>query len=301
MTTAPGSTSYFSEPAEFLDPDLFGGGETLRDDVRVDIVHRLSAFFHAHGFHGVEAWLEIWLAGSGVSYQWAAHRDPGDLDCLLGIHFETFREANPNFAGLSNKEIAQYVNDLLWRDLVPTTANYMGKWELTFYVNPDSTDIRSINPYAAYDVKHGAWTVKPDRSLTPHKNTAWDKEAEQDNAKAQEIVARYSKYLAAVQNAQNPAHRANQEQYLHLTLAQANALYEEIHHGRRESFARTGGGYLDRGNYRWQSGKALGTVPVLKELSEYYKKLLTDDDYATYGIELPDTDTLIFRSALWEQ
>lgn len=295
------STSYFSTPEDTLDPDLFGSGDSVLQDIRMEILARVFSFFNHHGFHGVESWLEVWLAGSGVSYQWSAHRDPGDLDCLLGVHYVDFRAANEKYAGLSDTEIASALNEMMWRDLWPTTADFRGRWELTFYVNPDSTDIRNINPYAAYDLRHNEWTVRPSRDQVAKPNQRWDLEAQRDNDRAREIVARYTKTLAAVQNAQNPAHRANQEVYLNGALLQAHSLYQEIHEGRREAFSRTGGGYLGRGNYRWQSGKALGTVPALKQLSDYYEQLLHDQDYATYGIEMPDTATLIFRAALWEQ
>lgn len=293
------STSFFSADEDHLDPRLFVG-ERLRDDVRMAVLSALLSFLHSKDFHAVEVWLEAWLAGSGVAYNWGANREPGDLDCLLGIHYVQFREANPQYAGLSNNEIASMLNDMMWAELLPTTANFMGEFELTYYVNPDSTDIRNIHPYAAYDLRNNEWTVHPVQRDAPPSNKAWDLEAQRDNIRAQEIVARYNRYMDAVQNAQNDAHRANAETYLHLTLSQAKDLYEEIHQGRKAAFSRTGAGYTDRGNYRWQSGKATGTVPALKHLAEYYDTLLSDSDHATYGIDLPDANTLIMRAALWE-
>lgn len=34
-------------------------------------------------------------------------------------------------------------------------------YDLTWFVNPHSYDITAIKPYAAYDVTHGEWVVKP--------------------------------------------------------------------------------------------------------------------------------------------
>lgn len=294
-------TSYFSPPSDTLDPDLFDG-DRLKEHVRLDILARVVHFLHVKRFHAVETWLEAWLAGSGVSYQWHAHRDPGDLDCLLGVHYEAFREAHPKWARISDSEIAAELNQLMWDELVPTVTDYMGKYELTYYVNPDSTDIRNINPYAAYDLKHGEWTVRPDKNGLMFKRLPeWEREADRDNERAQAIVARYTKFLDIVQRTDNPAARINADVFLRLALSQAEDLYEDIHRGRRAAFSRTGKGASDFGNYRWQAGKERGTVQALKTLTEYYRLMLRDADHQTYGMELPDTQTLIRRSALWEQ
>ena len=94
------STSYFSAPAASLDPTLFEG-RALRSWVRTGILATLNDFLGLHYRHP-ELWAHPWLAGSGVSYQWQAAREPKDLDCLVGVDFVQFRKANPEFAGLGN-------------------------------------------------------------------------------------------------------------------------------------------------------------------------------------------------------
>jgi hypothetical protein len=40
---------------------------------------------------------DVWLAGSAVSYQWSAAREPGDLDVLIGVDYIQFRKAHPEY------------------------------------------------------------------------------------------------------------------------------------------------------------------------------------------------------------
>jgi hypothetical protein len=75
----PSETSYFSTPAAGLDPRIFQDGK-LRPNVRNSILKILINYVDSK-YTGSSGWMHVWLAGSGVSYQWAAHRDPGDIDC----------------------------------------------------------------------------------------------------------------------------------------------------------------------------------------------------------------------------
>jgi hypothetical protein len=43
----------------------------------------------------------------------------------------------------------------------------------------------------------------------------------------------------------------------------------------------------------------LGTVAALKRLKEFYDDYKTADEVTTYGVELPDTSTLIRRAAMY--
>jgi hypothetical protein len=181
--------------------------------------------------------------------------------------------------------------------LQPKTQDWNG-YEVTFYVNPGATDIRTINPYAAYDLTHNEWTVHPEQTTAPE-NRVWDEFAKRDLTKATEIVTRYTKALTDVQGAQNDPARRNAEARLHAALTQGSAMYEDIHGARKFAFRTEGEGYADFYNYRWQAGKKYGTVPALRKMSEYwsaYKAQQADD---TYGVELPDTQTLIRRAATY--
>ena len=135
-----GDTSYFSTPETGLDPNLFLGTK-LRPWVRNGILRILFDYL-AVRYTAPERWATAWLAGSGVSYQWSASREPGDLDCLVGVDYVSFRRSNLEYAGLSDREIASTFNEDFNADLMPKTKMWHG-YELTFYVNPQ-TNIRDI-------------------------------------------------------------------------------------------------------------------------------------------------------------
>lgn len=288
-------TSFFSTPEDHLDPTLFDG-DVLREDIRKDILGILTRYLTEHDL-APKAWMKVWIAGSGASYQWSAARMPGDLDVLIGVNYVKFRQLNPAWGGLSDDEIADALNSMLWNELVPEYGDYLGQYEMTFYVNPDSTDIRNIKPYAAYDVTNNSWTVHPVAQVHQH-NAEWDVKANADHVRAASIVSRYARYLTDLQNTPNPAYRTNAERALEQIMDDASDFYEEIHQGRRQAFSRVGEGYTDFGNYRWQAGKATGAVQALKEIKEYRDEQLRDKELSTYGIELPDTNTLVRRAAM---
>ena len=292
----PSSTSYFSKPETELDPRLFIGN-TLRPWVRNGIKRLLFEHLSVR-YTAPERWVSMWLAGSGVSYQWSASRDPGDLDCLVGINYPVFRQFNQEYSGLSDDEIAKTLNEGFYSSLLPKTKNWEG-YELTYYVNPQS-DIRDIHPYAAYDLISDDWTVPPDRTPSIPYSRAWEQRVKKDYDTAVELISRYTQALADVRSsAQNPAYRINAEKRLQLVVDQAVAFYEDIHSGRKIAFSKIGGGYSDFNNYRWQAGKRSGAVHALKAIKEY--KDLSDEEKQldTYGIELPEAETLIRRAATY--
>jgi len=290
---SPSSTSYFSKPQVILDPRLFRN-QKLIPSVREGILATLFNFLEEH-FTSPADWSYVWLAGSGVSHQWAADRTPGDLDCLVGIQYPKFRMANELYKGLSDKEISSMFNQLFRLSLWPQTADYMGAFELTFYVNVQ-TDIRKIKPYAAYSLISDDWSVAPtmDEALP---NPEFDKKIDRDKTMAAEIIVRYGVALDQIHNATNPAARVNAERALKLAISQGVALYNDIHGSRSYAFSESGEGYLDYANYRWQEGKASGVVQALAKLKELEDAAQKDFASATYGIELPDVSTLIRRAA----
>jgi hypothetical protein len=79
---------------------------------------------------------------------------------------------------------------------------------------------------------------------------------------------------------------------------QADALYSEIHTNRSQAFSPSGEGYGDFNNYRWQSGKRLGTIDKLRAIRQYSETMGKNRQESTYGVELPDARTLIRRAAL---
>lgn len=293
---ASNATSYFSAPSPTLDPKLFDG-RSIKPWARLGILNLLHDFL-THFYRHSDLWAHAWLAGSGVSYQWQAARDPGDLDCLVGVDYEQFRKANPEYMGLSDTEISSLMNEQFYSGLQPKTSNWNG-YELTFYVNPGATDIRTINPYAAYDLKYNEWTVYPDPNLQPPSNLLWDVVSDNDTRLAKQIHTRYTAAVQDVNASRNDAMRRNAEIRAQAAMEQGVALFDEIHSGRKLAFEATGEGYHDFNNYRWQAGKRSGAVQALRALKDLHTNLTEHSQINLYGGVLPDSDTLIRRAATY--
>ena len=291
-------TSYFSTPANTLDPKLFQG-RVLQGWVRQGI-RSLVTDFLGQKFRHADLWSYPWLAGSGVSYQWSANRQPGDLDCLVGVDFIQFRKANPEYQGLSDGEIAALINDDFKSELDPKTENWNG-YELTFYVNPQGTDIKNIRPYAAYDLKHDEWTVVPDPQQKAPYKPEWDTAIRSDANLANQASTRFTQALQDVSTSQSQPLRRNAEARLSAAADQALSLYEDIHRGRSLAFSKTGEGYADFHNYRWQAAKRSGTVQTLRKIKQYVEKNSEQESVKNYGVTLPDTSTLVRRAATYRQ
>ena len=288
----PGSTSYFSAPSSELDPTLFQGDQ-IKPWVRSGVLTML--FEHlATRFANPHSWAHVWLAGSGVSYQWEAAREPGDLDCLVGIDYVKFRQSNPEYVGFSDVEISKELNDGFNHDLMPNTRNWEG-YELTYYVNPQS-DIRDINPYAAYDLTLDDWTVKPEVNPRPSYSRAWEQRSQRDHDTAVDMLKKYDSALNEIRNTSNPAYRTNAERKLRLAVEQAASFYDDIHESRHIAFSKQGAGYSDYNNFRWQAGKRSGAIQALRALKDMKTAAERNQQLQTYGVELPDTATLIRRT-----
>lgn len=289
----PAETSYFSTPAAGLDPRLFRDGK-LQPRVRLAILQLLLNHLNAK-YVGANGWMNAWLAGSGVSYQWAAHRDPGDLDCLVGVNFPRFRESNRQFAGLSDKEIASMFNEQFRNELQPQTKLFMGSFELTFYVNVKS-NITEIKPYAAYSLVDDDWTVTPE-TVAPEVNPDWESAVVSDKTQAIDILTRYITAKKRYESASNEAVKANARADMKSAMVQGAMLYDVIHKQRSEAFGEFGSGYTDFNNYRWQAGKRTGVVQSLRHLREELDKENEEFAKSTYGVDLPDASVLVRRAA----
>lgn len=228
-----------------------------------------------------------------MSYQWSAAREPKDLDCLVGVNFIQFRKANPEYQGLSDAEISAQLNEEFHDKLDLETNNWNG-FELTFYVNPTATDIRNITPYAAYDLKYDEWTVTPDPNMKAPVNSSWESVVGNDRTMAAQLATRYTQAVQDLKVSNNDAARRNAEVRRATAGQQATALYDEIHSNRSLAFSREGQGYNDFHNYRWQAGKREGTIGMLKNVKKHIEANTTNP----YGVELPDTNTLIRRAIL---
>ena len=291
VSIEPSETSYFSEAQASLDPTLFEG-DRIRGDVRNAILSMALRTLELK-YQNPSSWLTVWLAGSGVSFNWSAQRDPADLDCLVGVDYLVFRQNNPGYKGLSDQEIAKQITEDFRENL--HTGDFMGKYDLTFYANVKS-DIRDIKPYAAYSLTDDLWTVPPS-PLGVQRNPQWDAVVDADQQKAQEIAARYDRSLHDLHAAVGPAQRRNAEMMLSHSISQGSALFDMIHESRKEAFGPQGEGYGDFANYRWQAGKARGHVQAMRKLKDLSENVGRAAAGATYGIELPDASILVRRAA----
>ena len=289
----PAETSYFSTPSAGLDPRLFRNGK-LQPKVRLAILQLLLNHLNSK-FNSASGWTNAWLAGSGVSYQWAAHRDPGDLDCLVGVDFPRFRESNRQYAGLSDAEIAQLFNEGFRNELQPQTSSFMGSFELTFYVNKKS-NIIDIKPYAAYSLVEDDWTVSP-APTSPEVNPEWETRVGADKTQAIEILTKYITAKQRYETASNEAVKANARAEMKSAMVQGASLYDLIHKERSQAFGEFGEGYMDFNNYRWQAGKRTGVVQSLRHLREELDRETEEFEKKTYGVELPDASVLVRRAA----
>jgi hypothetical protein len=292
VSIEPSETSYFSAPGVGLDPRLFRSGKII-PSIRSAILRILFEHLKTH-YYSPESFTHIWLAGSAVSYQWSAARTPADLDCLIGINYLAFRQANQQYKSLSDKQIASMFNADFREDLHPGTKNFLGAFELTFYVNV-STDILAIKPYAAYSLTNDDWTVQPEVK-GPARNRAWEQRVAKDTSMTTDILSRYSAALTSLGSATTDTARRNAEAALKLAIEQGAALFDEIHQGRSYAFSPSGKGYTDIYNYRWQAGKAAGTIQALRKLKDISVKGRKEFETRTYGMELPTTDVLIRRA-----
>lgn len=293
---SPEETSYFSADEPALDPKLFTANEVLRNDIRSGILSVLLGFWGAR-YRDPEVWSRAYLAGSGVSYQWSAARQPRDLDCLIGIDFPSFRRLNSDFRDLGDDDIASLMNQELHDYLWPRTANWHG-YELTFYVNPNSYDIRNIHPYAAYSLTDNDWVVHPDPNAHPEVRPEWEAAAAGDEESARRIVDRYNAAYDEVEGTVNPGLRLNAEITLRTAAAQGADLFHSIHNGRTLAFAPGGAGYNSFHEYRYKAAKASGILPALRHLTEELQEAGLANDLGTYGVELPDAHRTLVAAAL---
>lgn len=292
ISVEPSETSYFSSPGVGLDPRLFISGK-LVPSVRASILRILLEHLRFH-YYSPESYITVWLAGSAVSYQWTAARKPADLDCLIGIDYIKFRQANQQYKALSDAQIASMFNADFREDLHPHTKEFMDAFELTFYVNVKS-DIRAIKPYAAYSLTTDDWTVQPEVKAPP-KNKMWEQKVAKDKSMTTDILSRYAEALNGISQATTDSARRNAESALKLAVEQGAALFDEIHKGRSYAFSPSGKGYEDIYNYRWQAGKQAGTVQALRKLKDVAVKGRKAFEESTYGMALPDASTLVRRA-----
>lgn len=282
-----GTSGYFSKPSKNLDPRLFNG-QKLKPEVRTELLNRLYDFW-GQRYNSPERWSTVWIAGSGISYQWAEDRGGiGDLDVLIGVNHTLFYELNPDFRGMPERD----VDDRWNREFDDTLEAEMKTWrgfETTFYVNPGASDIRLIHPYAAYNVSADEWTVHPislpeDWNPQTYFPKAWWSQIWAEQQTAQDLIDGYHRnreaMLAAVPN--SPAW-LNAADHLQWYVRAATDLFKTIHDDRKKAFNRDGAGYKDYYNFRWQAHKKAGITDALHRIATVHKNARIEQQEALYG------------------
>lgn len=310
VSPVEGESGYFSAPTDALDPHLFvNGTDHIRPEIRDWVLKTLYGFWNTR-YKGAEEWSTVWIAGSGISYQWAAARGNGDLDILIGVDFPAFFRDNQKYLGFSEQDVAEIFNQEFHAHLWPQTAttefsstvtgDLKKAYEVTFYVNPRSTDIRDIRPYAAYNLSDDSWTVRPPSGAAfTHPREFYD-HAEAERQHANVVVGQYNR-LVGVLHGQNPETPGwtNTKHQIDLVASQAQTMYDDIHLGRKNAFGPGGSGYGDFYNFRWQYHKQHGTVQNLQQIGKLHQEVQLEMYRRVYGGPIDAADVALRRAALW--
>lgn len=140
-------------------------------------------------------------------------------------------------------------------------------------MSSDDPDIRSVSPYAAYDVSHDSWTVHPVDVPAGFSESYFDNDArtltQHDTSRAGAVAATYNAQVTRLRqlHPETPEY-VNAARALHQIISEGAGLFDTIHTGRRAAFAPGGKGYFDVANYRWQAGKLSGAVPAMRRLKQ---------------------------------
>lgn len=311
-TRMQGSSGYFSKPTADLDPRLFpSGSDRLYPEVRRLILHLLYTFWERK-YHHPQWWSTAWIAGSGITHQWSGGRavgnSPGDLDVLIGVDFPAFFKTNPQWQGTPDVAMGEYFNAEFREGLWPRTAALTlpaggAPFEITFYVNPNSADIRNINPYAAYNLTDDTWTVRPielpedwdPRTKFPD---SWWRQIHAEHSRAKEIVGRFGELKEHLRVlTPGTGSYINAATALHEAVRQGREMFDSIHGERHQAFGPDGAGYMDYYNFRWQAGKYLGHVQALHALAKLHAETHRDVTSACYaGADLDHDHALMLAT-----
>lgn len=306
VSLGPGESGYFSAPTETLDHSLFEDGDPtkFRQDTRQWVLDTLYSFWSSR-YNNPRRWSKVWIAGSAISYQWSEARGNGDLDVLIGIDWPKFQADNPQFRAMPETDLAAIINKEFHSELWPKTAeqNIHGRiFEVTFYVNPNSADIRNIRPYAAYNLTDDEWTVHPPMGQDFEHPEAFYTNAEREHKHAFDLVNQYNQ-AAEQAKAMQPGtpgwHNAMRQ--AEILSAQAASMYEDLHTGRRQAFGSSGSGYGDYYNFRWQYHKKHGSAQALNAVGKSHKAALEEYQASVYGKPIDAADVALRRAALWNR
>lgn len=275
---------YWGQNHESNDQRLFDG-DHLRPEVHDYFINKIASFMMTHHFAAWSRWTKVYFAGSEAA-EWAPFN--GDLDCLVGIDNDLFRETNPEFSNLSDAEIAHVITSQMTGSLnnaalyiTLKSGDRVGPFDSTFYVNPNSYDIRSIKPYAAYDVTDDTWIVKPlkvptDWSAQSLPESFWD-------------VSEAEANLINVISELPPLERQRV----------ATQVYDMIHEGRKSAFTKGGKSMFDFNNVVEKYLDQRPDHPLAKLIA--MKKADVDESTDAWQPPQPDLGDFLSKRAIAEQ
>jgi len=305
-----GASGYFSQPALILDPQLFDGNQ-IKPDVANEILSLLYNYLTTRYSSPVD-WTMAWLAGSGISYQWAADRGNGDLDVLLGIDYTGFVDNNPAFSGMDRYDISYVINDDLRTNLWPSTSMVTFNrgderaYEITYYLNFDvenhDESIKMIHPYAAYNLTENHWTVEPETNPVRDIPKEYEEQAGRNREAADTLFSRYDslRYILAHETPHTPRwHDALNS--INIVAGEARALFDQIHTNRKQAFNAQGEGYHDFYNFQWQAAKRDGLVAKLSQISQAADMEQEYRDTQLYGTRIETDPRRLLNAAIYAQ
>lgn len=287
--------AYFAKPQPTLDPRLFEG-DHLRNEIRNALLDRVYLFWRTR-YSAPESWSTVWLAGSALTRQWDSSVR-GDLDTLIGVNHQRFIAANRMYQGLSPEDMAKQFNSEFRENI--NMDNWRG-FEVTFYVNPGASDIRMINPYAAYNLTTDSWTVKPldlpeDWDPTSHFSKDWWDAVRREEALATDLLDQYDRF-GEMASGRGPQARSAQALQA-AAEKQAIALFDAIHEQRRIAFSPGGKGYMDFHNFRWQALKHSGVISRLRGVKDTRRATDEMTQQRLYGAKVDDARSALRRASL---
>ena len=229
----------FGEAKTTFDPRLFLG-DTMKPEVRDWVMARIGKIWYIE-YHGWQRWARIYLAGSEATYWWGNN----DLDILIGIEHDRFREDNHEFRKMADEDIDHMLTQEFREHYNDEDAHVPFDpkdelWHLTAYVNPGSWDIRDIKPYGAYEILSGQWYVRPPDVPQDWNAKYWD-----------ESTWDHFEMMLGLINSVRRLHEPDRTR-------QGAMLYEALHADRSRAFSANGYGWTDPGNVVW---KALDLEP----------------------------------------
>ena len=236
----------FSPQKPTLDPALFDAQEKMRPEIREWVLSTLNRFWQPR-YGNWWDWARVYLAGSSASYWWEGDND---FDILVGVSSPRLGRAHPELASLAQNqpELCSMFNAEFKEGLDVTEAHIPGHsvaYEVTFYANPWSYDIRNIKPYAAYDISDDIWTVHPVKlpkgfSAKSLPRSFW------------ENVAKMGDHIKEILALPEPGRTE-----------QASELLERLHRGRQVAYSPAGSGVFDQRQIMWLDLERQGLLQQL--------------------------------------